>query len=99
MTLDERLEQIKYRLAAGLREMDASPDAFLFCDDLEWTWDLPKILGIPVFHTTSIGDYLAGCVTNEAPFIPIWAEEDSKNGSERKNFLEGWDDASIKRAP
>ena len=88
--------KIKERVAAGLKGMKSAPDAFLFLDGFrEWTWDLPDIFGIPVFHTTSVVDSRADTVKYDAPFVPIWKEESVISYSERDCFLEGYDECAI----
>jgi hypothetical protein len=76
--------------------MNKKPDAFLFCDGYEdWTYDEPEILGIPVFHTTSVKDVKEGTENLTPLFIPIWKEENVfyqlKN---RCLFIEGYNDCN-----
>jgi len=61
-----------HKVAAGLRRVKNTPDAFLFCGDCDTTWDLPEILGIPVYHSALI---VNTCTDMDVPFIPMWVAE------------------------
>jgi hypothetical protein len=91
------MNEVKERVAAGLRNMKKAPDAFLFLDGWEgWTWDSPDILGIPVFHSTHIGDYTQDGAVYEVLFVPIWKDEHEEGQKlERQNFLNGYIDCKL----
>lgn len=87
MTRTEIIE----RVAAGIRNMDVAPDAFLFSRNSEYDWNETEIIKIPVFFTDdfmlyhyneNIGDPL--CL-----FLPMW--RDIPNSTLlTKYFFEGW---------
>lgn len=64
-------------VAAGLRAMNNDPVAFVYINGVEddMTYDLPKILGIPVYHTEGVSCYSWGTTKQDCPFIPIWKSE------------------------
>ena len=83
------MDDIKMRVAAGLRCMKVTPDAFLFCDGhSEWTWDETHILGIPVYHVESMKDYRWESSEADVLFIPIWRAEGRI--SNRNDFIDGY---------
>jgi len=74
------------KVAAGVRMMQHKPNAFLFCESDEYTWDEPTILGIPVFHSP----YVFNSLTDEnVPFIPLWGAAGEYSGS-RRQFNDGF---------
>jgi len=84
------MSDIKDRVAAGLRNMKNTPDAFLFCDGIEdWTWDEENIFGTPVFHAEAIEDIRWQSSLKDVLFIPIWKEEGS-HISDRNDFIDGY---------
>jgi hypothetical protein len=100
MTRHEIIE----RAAAGLRNMDEAPDAFMYApinydetwDDLE-NWNEPEILGIPVYHfDCPIFYHYNGGLTIECPFMPIWKSERSDKQFMSKYFFQGWEDLDYK---
>ena len=74
------------KVAAGIRAMKHTPDAFLCCLD-DPAWDKPSICEIPVFHSV----FVQNTMTDEdVPFIPIWR----KSGDyviDRKRFNEHYE--------
>lgn len=61
------LNEIKERVAAGLRNMNYPPSALLFCGE---TPGVPgKIAGTPVLMSAYIHNTYSD---NDVPFIPVW---------------------------
>ena len=81
------MREIEERVAAGLRAVKREPDILLFLDDFEdWTWDTPEILGIPVFHTSS----LLPPNGLDCLFVPCWNDDYSDAAVEVKRFRDAY---------
>ena len=86
------MDQLIEKVAAGLRAMKNKPDAFLCCFTGDLTWDLPEILGIPVFHSA----YIDNTFTDDyVPFIPMWNDEKDYS-ADRKLFDDHFTDYCVK---
>ncbi len=68
-------DELTIRVAAGLRAIKKTPEAFLFLDGWQdWTCDMPSILQIPVFHAEGLSCAQFGCNAIDCPVIPIGGE-------------------------
>jgi ribosomal protein S2 len=59
------------KVLAGIRAMNHKPDALLFIDSTDQTYDEDYLSDIPVFHT----EYIHTDNETESSFIPIWKHE------------------------
>jgi len=83
------------RVAAGLRRLPVTPDAMLFLDFErrdDATWDEPEILGIPVFHATSLKNLEAEGMSEAGVFVPIFSKDNENNGVWAHQFCQGFDE-------
>ena len=91
------MDEIQEKVAAGLRNMQQPPAAFLFCDGVsDWNWDMPDIHGIPVYHVDSMIDGRWGGQSEDILFVPIWKGE-ADPGFDRKRFIAGYEDYQMER--
>ena len=84
--------EIVGRMASALRDMKQKPDAFVFMDGCDWTWDLPEILEVPVYYTEGLVSGFNGGIYNECRFVPLFLKEGDYN-RDLKRFYEGWDNS------
>jgi len=81
------------RVCAGLRALKKGPDALLFIDDVkEWTWDLPSIALVTVFHTSSVVCAGWGSDDTDCPFVPMWYDEYPDAMLDVKRFMSAYSD-------
>jgi hypothetical protein len=91
--MQKQLEAVR----AGLAAINKRPAAFLFLDNYEdWTWDLPEILGIPVFHGVDLQCLHWSLFSYECLFIPVGVTDDEITSKERKAFADAYEDAILK---
>ena len=83
------MKNIEERVAAGLRSMKTKPDAFVFLGGQEWTWDMPSILGKPVFHSMDIS-FITKFAELNCYFMPLWFSESDKHSLEVSKFIDGY---------
>ena len=74
------------RVAAGLRNMEYLPDAFLFCGESDLVYYKSEIAGIEVFHSSMVYNTMP---SDTVEFIPIWRDEEDYT-SERRRFNDGY---------
>lgn len=90
------LRTINNNIAAGIRAMKKEPAAFLYIDDTgpDETFDLPDVLGIPVFHGRGLTCTRWGTDTEDCLFIPLGDSDSQITSHDRKvfaqAFCEGW---------
>jgi len=85
------IDPITTKVAAGLRKMNKEPAAFLFISkDLDWTWDLETVCGIPVFHGVALNCYFWGLENEECHFIPLGNTEGEITLRDRRRFADGY---------
>ena len=72
------------KVAAGLRAVKVTPDAFLYCPQGDEVCDRNQICGIPVFYSALVNNTFSDF---DVPFIPLWDEcSDYAYIIERKRF-------------
>jgi hypothetical protein len=81
-----RLE--KERVASVLRKLKDTPNALLFINDgsREWTWDMPDILGIPVFHIA----HLYPNDDRDCPWLPLYSDDRETDGYRFRRIYEDY---------
>jgi hypothetical protein len=80
------------KVARGLRNAKIEPDAFLFIEEeVGWTWDLPEILGIPVYHAPWMRSFHDGR-GDSCPWCLIFKEEKANSPTLNSKFFDGYDE-------
>jgi hypothetical protein len=83
--------KIREAVAACLRAMGKAPSALLFIDGTQdWTYDLPDLFDIPVFHAVGLSCDRWGTEPDDCPFIPIGKTDGEISPTDRKRFAEAW---------
>lgn len=77
------------KVAAGLRNMEITPDAFLFAPNNDEMFGNLSILGIPVFKSALIINTTSDL---DIPFIPMWLD-DCDYTIQRAMFNSGYEEA------
>ena len=91
------MDIIERKIAAGLRALSAKkrkPIALIFTGVgiLEWTWDMPDVFGIPVYHTDIPIDAYGESLQECCPFIPVFSDDTSCEPWVSKKFAEAYDE-------
>jgi hypothetical protein len=87
-------EHIIEAVRSGIVEMRKTPAAFLFVDEtpgIDWTWDLPLIHDVPVYHVREVSCYRWGACSSSVPFIPLGLDDAEISSRDRKRFAEAYD--------
>ena len=92
MNITEFFREEIEKVAKGMRRANVEPDAFLFIDDeVEWTWDLPEILGIPVYHAPWMRSTHDG-KGDFCPWVLIFKQENPNSDYLNNKFFKGYDE-------
>ena len=85
-------KSVELKVMSCVRAMGRRPAALVFIDgSLDWTFDLPSIYGIPVFHATALTCSRWGTSNNDCPFIPVGANDGEISYHDRVIFSMAWD--------
>ena len=85
------MNNIKEKVAAGLRAVKKTPDAFVFMGDQDWVYDEQFILGIPVFHTLDIS-FISPFADYDCPFMPVWMLESDSHNLDIHRFITAYNE-------
>jgi hypothetical protein len=68
-----------------------TPKALLYLDgETDYTYDLPDLFGIPVFHAVDLGCYYWGREPINCPFVPLGATDGEITSVDRRRFAQAW---------
>ncbi len=96
--MNKEMLKVKEAVANGMREMGKEPSAFIFIDEnINWTWDMPDVCGIAVYHAEGLYCSRWGASVLECPFIPIGRTDGEITYRDRKRFAEGYEDYMLKK--